>query len=101
MKPLMLILEVRVISTIIEDQDLTKTHMLGSVKVEALCGVNIEVAPANFVVILGTSGSRKTTLLHLLGVLDRPTSGKVIISGTDLPAWRTSKLNSVDALRYE
>jgi len=61
----------------------TKTYASGTLRVEALKDVTVTIDRASFVSFIGPSGSGKTTLLNLVGALDRPTSGRVIISGTD------------------
>jgi putative ABC transport system ATP-binding protein len=68
----------------IEITDLRKTYRMGNVEVRALDGVTLDIAKGEFLGIMGPSGSGKTTLLHMLGLLDEPTSGKIIIEGTDL-----------------
>ena len=60
---------------------LTKTYGSGENIVRALDGINLSVRPGEFVALVGASGSGKSTLLHMLGGLDRPTSGKVLIDG--------------------
>ena len=65
----------------IETRDLFKTYHTNGVAVEALRGVDLQVAPAEFVAVMGPSGCGKSTLLHLLGGLDRPTEGEVVIAG--------------------
>ncbi|SHH82866.1 putative ABC transport system ATP-binding protein [Caloranaerobacter azorensis DSM 13643] len=69
---------------IIKTQNLSKVYGKGNTKVEALRDVNISINEGEFVSIVGASGSGKSTLLHLLGGLDRPSSGKVIIDGYDI-----------------
>jgi putative ABC transport system ATP-binding protein len=73
---------------VVEAVNVTKTYMLGKVPVEALRGVNLKVEPGDFVAILGPSGSGKSTMLNLIGALDKPTSGTLLIDGIDI-----SKLN--------
>jgi putative ABC transport system ATP-binding protein len=66
--------------------DVTRTYELDGVSVPALRGVTIEVAQGDYVSIVGRSGSGKSTLMHLLGGLDRPTSGRLLIGGQDVAA---------------
>ena len=70
--------------TILETTDLKKYYGSGETQVRALDGVSISFRQGEFAAIVGTSGSGKSTLLHMLGGLDRPTSGKVIVDGKDI-----------------
>lgn len=70
--------------SILEAKDLKKFYGEGESQVKALNGVNVTVKKGEFVAIVGTSGSGKSTLLHMLGGLDRPTSGEVIVDGKNI-----------------
>lgn len=68
----------------IQGSSLTRIYGRGSVEVRALDGVDISIRKGEFVGITGASGSGKSTLLHLLGLLDRPTSGSLVINGVEV-----------------
>ena len=70
--------------SILETRNLRKIYGSGDTEVRALDGVNLSVNSGEFVAIVGTSGSGKSTLLHMLGGLDRPSSGSVIVDGKDI-----------------
>lgn len=69
---------------IIQASAIYKTFKLGSEQVEVLTGVDLTASTGDIIAITGPSGSGKSTLLHILGTLDRPTSGTVAVNGTDL-----------------
>ena len=70
--------------TILETKALRKIYGSGDTEVRALDGVDLTVDKGEFVAVVGTSGSGKSTLLHMLGGLDRPTSGAVLVDGSDI-----------------
>lgn len=69
---------------ILETNNLKKYYGTGENVVKALDGVNLQVENGSFAAIVGTSGSGKSTLLHMLGGLDRPTEGSVVVDGKDI-----------------
>ena len=77
---------------ILKVENLTKIYGKGSTKVVALDNVSFSVEKGEFVAIVGASGSGKSTLLHLIGGVDRPTSGKVMIEGQDIFHFNDDKL---------
>lgn len=79
----------------IEVTDLKKIYLLGSVEVAALRGVSLSIQKGEFVGIMGPSGSGKSTLLHQLGLLDTPSSGSILINGTDV-----SRLTDEERTRF-
>lgn len=76
--------EVKQMESIIYTENLFKTYMLGTLPVEVLKDINLSIDKGEFVTIMGPSGSGKSTLLYLLGGLDKPTTGKIIINGQDI-----------------
>ena len=78
--------------TILETKDLRKVYGSGDTEVRALDGVDLTVEKGEFVAVVGTSGSGTSTLLHMLGGLDRPTGGTVTVDGKELSAMRDEEL---------
>ncbi|MEM2368031.1 MAG: ABC transporter ATP-binding protein, partial [Candidatus Bathyarchaeia archaeon] len=79
-------------TVVVEAVNLRKVYMLGKVPVEALRGVNLKVEEGEFLSVLGPSGSGKSTLLNLIGALDKPTDGKVLIEGVDVSTLNDGQL---------
>jgi putative ABC transport system ATP-binding protein len=69
---------------LIELENLEKEYDLGTIKIRVLKKINLKIKKSEMVSIMGPSGSGKSTMLHMLGILDRPTRGKVIINGVDV-----------------
>ncbi len=80
---------------IIEADNLKKTYMLGKVTVRALNGINLKVNEGEFVSILGPSGSGKSTILNLIGALDKPTEGKLLVDGIDISTLSDNQLANI------
>ena len=78
--------------TVLETRDLKKYYGAGNTLVKALDGVDLQVENGEFVAIVGTSGSGKSTLLHILGGLDRPTGGSVLVDGKDIFSLKDEEL---------
>lgn len=77
---------------ILKVENLTKTYGMGENRVEALKNVSFSIERGQFTAIVGASGSGKSTLLHMIGGLDRPTSGKVFITDNDIYKLNEEKL---------
>ncbi|MEQ1757214.1 MAG: ABC transporter ATP-binding protein [Vicinamibacterales bacterium] len=82
-------------ASLISVKDLSRTYHLGSVEVPALRGASIDVMPGEFIALTGPSGSGKSTFMHLLGCLDRPTSGTHLFNGRDVSTLSSRQLARV------
>jgi len=78
-------------------ESITKIYRVGEADVHALRGVDLHVKKGEFVAIMGASGSGKSTLLHVLGGLDRPTSGRVYLSGREITSMSDNQLAELRA----
>ena len=76
----------------LELRNVTKVYDLGDVKVNALRGIDLDIKEGEILVIMGPSGSGKSTLLNLLGLLDKPTSGKITLAGRDVSLMNDKEL---------
>ena len=77
---------------ILKVENLVKTYGSGENRVNAVDDVSFSVEKGEFVAIVGASGSGKSTLLHLIGGVDRPTSGKIFVDGNDISKMNDDKL---------
>jgi putative ABC transport system ATP-binding protein len=71
-------------TNLLQLEDVTKVYHMGDIEVHALRGVSLAVAEGEFVAIMGASGSGKSTLMNIIGCLDRPTSGRYLLTGEDV-----------------
>ncbi len=82
-------------SLVLSARDLAKTYGQGPSAVEVLKGIHLDVFPSEKVAIVGSSGSGKSTLLHLLGGLDTPSAGSVVLAGSNLSKLSVAKLDQL------
>jgi putative ABC transport system ATP-binding protein len=80
---------------VIAAKNLVKTYVVGEVEVKALRGVNLEVQPGEFLAVTGPSGSGKSTFMHIIGCLDRPSSGQYFLDGQDVSRMSKDALAAV------
>jgi len=83
------------LAAVIETLNLKKTYMLDSLPIHALSGIDLKVEKGDLISILGPSGCGKSTLLNMLGALDKPTEGRVIIEGTDISSFNSGQLSEL------
>ncbi len=83
------------VTPVIECRGLSKSFQDGRLKVDVLRDINLSIKPGEQVAILGSSGAGKSTLLHLLGGLDKPTQGEILLNGQDIRSLSEAKLCSV------
>jgi len=77
---------------VVELRQVSKIYKMDEVEVKALDGIDMKVEKGDFVAIIGPSGSGKSTLLHMIGLLDRPTIGKVFLDGIDISKFNDNEL---------
>jgi len=80
---------------VLDSRDLVKTYVMGETEVRALRGVSVMVEPGEFVALRGPSGSGKSTFMNIAGCLDRPTSGKFVLNGTDVSTLSRDRLADI------
>lgn len=83
---------------IVEVSNVRKSYVLGSLEIPVLSGINLKIERGEFLAIMGPSGSGKSTLMNLIGCLDRPTEGQVLVRGRDLNKMSDEELARVRGL---
>jgi len=80
---------------VIRARELVKTYQVGAEAVHAVCGIDLDVFPGEYVAIMGSSGSGKSTLMNMIGCLDTPTSGNYALNGTEVTSFRDDELAAI------
>ena len=90
------------IDTIVDIQNVSRVYKMGEIEVHALRGVSLEIKRGQAIGIMGPSGSGKTTLLNLIGALDRPTGGRVVVDNIDITHMSETELTNIrrDKISY-
>jgi putative ABC transport system ATP-binding protein len=83
------------LADLITTEKLVKTYKLGDYEIHALRGIDLSIGNGEFVAVMGPSGSGKSTLMHILGCLDKPTSGKYILDGNDMSTLDRNELAGI------
>ncbi len=81
--------------SVIATRNLVKTYIVGEHQVKALRGINLDVARGEFLAVTGPSGPGKSTFMHIVGCLDRPTSGQYLLDGQDVSRMSKNELAAV------
>src|SRR4030043_2190264 len=76
-------------------QQVCKSYFLGDEEVKAVCNVNLEIKDKEYISILGSSGSGKSTLMYLIGLLEHPTEGKILLDGKDVSRLNDDELSKI------
>lgn len=76
-------------------QNVNKSYFLGDTEVKAVVDVTLEIKAKEYISILGTSGSGKSTLMYLIGLLEHPTSGKILLEGKDVSKFSDNELSKI------
>jgi putative ABC transport system ATP-binding protein len=87
--------------SIVTLQNVVKDYMLGTVVVPALKGIDLSIGQGDFVSLAGPSGSGKTTLLNLIGCVDVPTAGEVLIKGQSTSSMSDTELTDLRTIRWD